>query len=449
MADANAPLHQPISERGPSGMSEAPTVRVGVLGLGTVGSALVRLVSQQTQAIEMRTGIRVEVTRAAVRNLDASRDLGPSAPVIVSDPMSVVEADDVDLVVELMGGVDPARSLIERAIRLRKPVVSANKELIASCSRELFELADSAGVDLLFEASVAGGIPLLRAIRESLAGDRIRRVLGIVNGTTNFILTQMTEQGTGFDEALAEAQELGYAEADPTADVEGFDAAAKAAIIATLAFGADVTSDDVSRQGITAVTSNDIAAAAALGYTIKLLAVVERSDGGIGARVAPAMIPNSHPLASVREAFNALFIEADAVGELMLYGRGAGGMPTASAVLGDVVDAAKNLVGGGAPRHGSLESVPMLETSAIESQYAIRMSVADESGVLAEIASEFGRHGVSIESVRQRGAERHARLTFVTHSSNQDAVQATLSAVEQLDCVVSIDSVIAVIGAAT
>ncbi|MBP7929466.1 MAG: homoserine dehydrogenase [Acidimicrobiia bacterium] len=430
-------------------MSEAPTVRVGVLGLGTVGSALVRLVSQQTQAIEMRTGIRVEVTRAAVRNLDASRDLGPSAPVIVSDPMSVVEADDVDLVVELMGGVDPARSLIERAIRLRKPVVSANKELIASCSRELFELADSAGVDLLFEASVAGGIPLLRAIRESLAGDRIRRVLGIVNGTTNFILTQMTEQGTGFDEALAEAQELGYAEADPTADVEGFDAAAKAAIIATLAFGADVTSDDVSRQGITAVTSNDIAAAAALGYTIKLLAVVERSDGGIGARVAPAMIPNSHPLASVREAFNALFIEADAVGELMLYGRGAGGMPTASAVLGDVVDAAKNLVGGGAPRHGSLESVPMLETSAIESQYAIRMSVADESGVLAEIASEFGRHGVSIESVRQRGAERHARLTFVTHSSNQDAVQATLSAVEQLDCVVSIDSVIAVIGAAT
>jgi homoserine dehydrogenase len=430
-------------------MSEAPTVRVGVLGLGTVGSALVRLVSQQTQAIEMRTGIRVEVTRAAVRNLDASRDLGPSAPVIVSDPMSVVEADDVDLVVELMGGVDPARSLIERAIRLRKHVVSANKELIASCSRELFELADSAGVDLLFEASVAGGIPLLRAIRESLAGDRIRRVLGIVNGTTNFILTQMTEQGTGFDEALAEAQELGYAEADPTADVEGFDAAAKAAIIATLAFGADVTSDDVSRQGITAVTSNDIAAAAALGYTIKLLAVVERSDGGIGARVAPAMIPNSHPLASVREAFNALFIEADAVGELMLYGRGAGGMPTASAVLGDVVDAAKNLVGGGAPRHGSLESVPMLETSAIESQYAIRMSVADESGVLAEIASEFGRHGVSIESVRQRGAERHARLTFVTHSSNQDAVQATLSAVEQLDCVVSIDSVIAVIGAAT
>ena len=430
-------------------MSEAPTVRVGVLGLGTVGSALVRLVSQQTQAIEMRTGIRVEVTRAAVRNLDASRDLGPSAPVIVSDPMSVVEADDVDLVVELMGGVDPARSLIERAIRLRKPVVSANKELIASCSRELFELADSAGVDLLFEASVAGGIPLLRAIRESLAGDRIRRVLGIVNGTTNFILTQMTEQGTGFDEALAEAQELGYAEADPTADVEGFDAAAKAAIIATLAFGADVASDDVSRQGITAVTSNDIAAAAALGYTIKLLAVVERSDGGIGARVAPAMIPNSHPLASVREAFNALFIEADAVGELMLYGRGAGGMPTASAVLGDVVDAAKNLVGGGAPRHGSLESVPMLETSAIESQYAIRMSVADESGVLAEIASEFGRHGVSIESVRQRGAERHARLTFVTHSSNQDAVQATLSAVEQLDCVVSIDSVIAVIGAAT
>lgn len=430
-------------------MSEAPTVRVGVLGLGTVGSALVRLVSQQTQAIEMRTGIRVEVTRAAVRNLDASRDLGPSAPVIVSDPMSVVEADDVDLVVELMGGVDPARSLIERAIRLRKPVVSANKELIASCSRELFELADSAGVDLLFEASVAGGIPLLRAIRESLAGDRIRRVLGIVNGTTNFILTQMTEQGTGFDEALAEAQELGYAEADPTADVEGFDAAAKAAIIATLAFGADVTSDDVSRQGITAVTSNDIAAAAALGYTIKLLAVVERSDGGIGARVAPAMIPNSHPLASVREAFNALFIEADAVGELMLYGRGAGGMPTASAVLGDVVDAAKNLVGGGAPRHGSLESVPMLETSAIESQYAIRMSVADESGVLAEIASEFGRHGVSIESVRQRGAERHARLTFVTHSSNQDAVQATLSAVERLDCVVSIDSVIAVIGAAT
>ncbi|MCB0974739.1 MAG: homoserine dehydrogenase [Actinobacteria bacterium] len=430
-------------------MGNAPTIRVGVLGLGTVGSSLVRLIAQQGQAIETRTGIRLEVTRAAVRNLDAPRGLASATPRIVDDPMSVVEADDVDLVVELMGGVEPARQLIERAIRLRKPVVSANKELIASCSRELFELADAAGVDLLFEASVAGGIPLLRAIRESLAGDRIRRVLGIVNGTTNFILSQMTEQGTDFGESLAEAQALGYAEADPTADVEGFDAASKAAIIATLAFGADVTSDDVSRQGITAISAADIAAAEALGYTIKLLAVVERADAGIGARVEPAMVPLSHPLASVRDAFNALFIEADAVGELMLYGRGAGGMPTASAVLGDVVDAAKNLVGGGAPRHGSLESVPMLDSTATGSQYAIRMSVDDESGVLADIASEFGRNGVSIESVRQRGVDQQAQLTFVTHYSNQEAVQATLRAVEQLDCVVSIDSVIAVIGAAT
>src|SRR3954452_1276944 len=322
------------------------TVHVGLLGCGHVGSALVRQIAEQGAAIEARTGVRLEVTRVAVRNLARERDVPLATSVFTHDATAVVVADDVDVVVEMIGGVEPARELIIEALKAGKPVVTANKELLANFGKELFETAETAGVDLLFEASVAGGIPLMRPLRESLAGERITRVMGIVNGTTNYVLTQMSEEGPSFSEAVAEAQELGYAERDPTADVEGVDAAAKAAIIASIAFGARVVAGDVYREGITQITAEDIAAAKELGYVVKLLAVADEQDGAVGARVHPAMVPLDHPLASVRGSYNAVFIEGEAVGQLMLLGRGAGGGPTASAVLGDLIDAAKNVSAG-------------------------------------------------------------------------------------------------------
>src|SRR5690349_14639165 len=321
-------------------------IRAGLLGCGNVGAALVRLLHENRTLIEARAGVGIEVTRVAVRDLKRARDVDLAADVFTTDPRTVVASDGIDVVVEVMGGVDPARELIGEALRAGKPVVTANKELIATHGIELFDAAAAAGVDLLFEASVAGGIPLMRPLRESLAGDRIRRVMGIVNGTTNYVLTQMTEEGSSNAEAVAEAQELGYAERDPTADVEGFDAAAKAAIIASIAFGARVVGGDVYREGITNITADDIAAANELGYIVKLLAVAEEYDGAVGARVHPAMVPLDHPLAAVRGSYNAVFIEGEAVGQLMLLGRGAGGGPTASAVLGDLIDAAKNLHAG-------------------------------------------------------------------------------------------------------
>jgi len=317
-------------------------VKVGLLGCGNVGGGLVELVGEQRDAIADRTGLRIEVARVAVRNTAKQRTVEVDPDVLTNDAMSVVEDPSVDVVVELIGGIEPARELILTALQNGKAVVTGNKELLANVGAELFEAADKAGVDLLFEAAVAGGIPLIRPLRESLAGDRVERILGIVNGTTNFILTRMTEEGSTFHEALAEAQELGYAERDPTADVEGFDAAAKAAIIATVAFGVRVVAGDVYREGISGVTPADIAFAGRLGYVVKLLAVAQADERGVAVRVHPAMVPKEHPLAAVRESFNAVFIEGAAVGDLMLYGRGAGGRPTASAVLGDVIDAAAN-----------------------------------------------------------------------------------------------------------
>ena len=314
---------------------------------------------------------------------------------------------DVDIVVEVIGGVEPARSFIVEALMAGKPVVTANKELLATHGRELFETAQGAGVDLLFEASVGGGIPLMRPLRESLAGDRIRRVMGIVNGTTNYILSRMSDGGESFDAALADAQALGFAEPDPTADVEGYDAAAKAAIMATIAFGARVVAADVYREGITGITPDDIASACDLGYVVKLLAIAEEIDGEVAVRVHPTMVPELHPLASVRDSFNAVFIEGDAVGELMLYGRGAGGAPTASAVLGDLVDAAKNLVEGrkGATI-GTLARKPIRAIGDIASQFYLLTEVADRPGVLGAIATTFGAHGVSIRSMQQTRSGR-------------------------------------------
>ena len=425
-------------------MDGSSTVRVGVLGFGNVGAALVALVDENRDAIEARTGLRLEVTRVAVKDPAKARS-GFSAFTV--DGMAVVTDPEVDLVVEVMGGLDPARELVLAALKAGKPVVTANKELMAACGAELFDAAAKAGVDLLFEAAVAGAIPLMRPLRESLAGDRIQRVLGIVNGTTNFILTRMTESGQSFAEALAEAQSLGYAERDPTADVEGHDAAAKASIIASLAFGVRVVADDVYREGITKVSVEDIRMADRLGYVVKLLAVVDAVGGEVAVRVHPAMVPKAHPLASVREAFNAVFVEGAAAGELMFYGRGAGGRPTASAALGDVIDAAANLRQGtsaGVPGLASARVRPMDEVS---SQYYLALDVADRPGVLEQVAGVFARHLVSIVQVLQVGMGAEARLVLVTHTALERDMQATVADLRDLEHVDRVGTLLRVIGA--
>jgi homoserine dehydrogenase len=422
-------------------------VRVGLLGCGNVGSALVRLVADHADLLEARAGVPIEISRVAVRDLAKLRDVKLAPDTFTDDGASVVTDPGIDVVVETMGGVEPARALIIDALRGGKPVVTANKELIARHGPELFAIAAEAGVDLLFEASVAGGIPLLRPLRESLAGDRIRRVLGIVNGTTNYILTRMTESGSSFADALVEAQRLGYAEPDPTADIEGHDAASKAAIIATIAFGAKVGPDDVYCEGITGITADDIESAATLGYVVKLLAVAEEREGEVAVRVHPAMVPRHHPLASVRESFNAVFIEGEAVGELMLYGRGAGGGPTASALLGDLVDAVRNLVSGArGATIGELVDRPVRAIEDTESPFYLLLEVADQPGVLAAIAGVFGAYGVSIKSMEQRGMGADARLIFITHRAREADVRATLEQLREIEPVHRVGSVLRVAG---
>jgi homoserine dehydrogenase len=426
----------------------ASPVRVGLLGCGNVGGALCELIAAEGAAVAQRTGVHLQVVRVAVRDVGKPRPgIGPG--LLTADAASVITDPTVDVVVEVMGGIEPARSLIIDALKAGKPVVTANKELMASAGTDLFAAASGAGVDLLFEASVGGGIPLIRPLRESLAGESIQRVMGIVNGTTNYILTRMTEAGARYDEALAEAQSLGYAEADPTADVEGFDAAAKAAILASIAFGAGVVATDVYREGISTVTAADIAFADRMGYVVKLLAVAELIDAGptVAVRVHPAMLPKTHPLASVRDSFNAVFIEGAAVGELMLYGRGAGGMPTASAVLGDLIDAAHNLRSGGAGRAPLLGHARIWPMDELRSQYYLNIEVADRPGVLATVAGVFGAHGVSIRSMEQEGLGDEARLVFITHTARERDVQATLAALRELDAVDRVGNLLRVVEA--
>ncbi len=423
-------------------------VRIGLLGCGNVGAALVQLVAEQADAIEARTGLRLEVAAVAVRNVSRERAVTLPAGVLTRDAHAVVVDPQIDLVVEVMGGIEPARELISTAMAHGKPVVTANKELLANIGTELFAAADAAGVDLLFEAAVAGGIPIVRALRESLRGEPITRVMGIVNGTTNFILTKMTEEGAVYSDVLAEAQALGYAERDPTADVEGFDAGAKAAIIATIAFGARVVAGDVYHEGISRITQHDIAMARRLGYVVKLLGIAERIDtsGEVAVRVHPAMVPVTHPLASVRESYNAVFIEGRAVGSLMFYGRGAGGMPTASAVLGDVIDAAVNLSKG---THGSLGTfgrAPILAIDETSSQYLLSLDVADRPGVLHAVTGVFARHEVSIRAAEQEGNGPDARLVFVTHEARESSVQATVRELRELDVVRNVGGLLRVIG---
>ena len=428
--------------------SQGKVVRIGVLGCGNVGAALIGLIAQQSNGIEARTGIRLEVVSVAVRNLSRDREISLADGLLTRDAHAVVSDPNVDLVVEVIGGIEPARELITTALSLGKPVVTANKELLANVGVELFGVADAAGVDLLFEAAVAGGIPVIRALRESLRGEPVSRVMGIINGTTNYILTKMTEEGADYGVALAEAQHLGFAERDPTADVEGFDAGAKAAILASIAFGAKVVAGDVYHEGISRITAADIAVAKRLGYVVKLLGIAERdmNTGEIAVRVHPAMVPLHHPLASVRESYNAVFVEGGAVGSLMFYGRGAGGGPTASAVLGDVIDAAVNLAKG---THGTIGVFakatvrPIDETSA---EYLLSMEVADKPGVLHAVTGVFARNGVSIRAAEQEGIGADARLVFITHDAKESAVQATLRELRELDAVSRVGGLLRVIG---
>ena len=420
-------------------------VRVGLLGCGNVGAALVRLVASESDAIAARTGLTLEVARVAVRNVAKERPVELPDGVLTHDASAVATDPSIDVVIEVIGGIEPARGLIMAALKSGKPVVTANKELLANVGTELSQVAAANSVDLLFEAAVAGGIPLIRPLRESLAGEHIRRVMGIVNGTTNYILTRMTEEGASYAEALAEAQGLGFAERDPTADVEGFDASAKAAILATIAFGAEVVSGDVYREGISGITAHDIAVAQRLGYIVKLLAIAEEVDGGVAVRVHPAMLRHDHPLAAVRGSFNAVFIEGDAVGELMFYGRGAGGAPTASAVLGDLIDAAHNLRRGGASRAMTVGKARLVPIDDLSSQYYLNVDVVDRPGVLAAVAQVFGQNGVSIRSMEQAGLGEEARLIFITHTAREADVQITLAGLHQLDAVKHVGSLMRVV----
>jgi homoserine dehydrogenase len=431
-------------------MHDREPLRVALLGCGVVGSEVARLLTAHAVDLAARVGRPLELAGIAVRRPARSRDLPVDPSLFTTDAEGLVARDDVDIVVEVIGGIEPARGLILSALDNGASVVTANKALLAEDGATLFEAAEKHGADLYYEAAVAGAIPLLRPLRESLAGDRVRRVLGIVNGTTNYILTRMTESGASFADALEEAQALGYAEADPTADVEGFDAAAKAAILAALAFHTRVTGADVHREGMTEVTAADVASARAMGCVVKLLAIAEVSEDGtsIGVRAHPAMIPMTHPLASVREAFNAVFVECEAAGELMFYGRGAGGAPTASAVLGDVVAVARNKSSGGrGPGESAYADLRLRPMGESVTRYHVSLDVADRSGVLAQVATAFAEHEVSIETVRQeKHGDDDAVLVIVTHQATDAALSATVESLRGLDVVRRVLSVMRVEG---
>ncbi|MBB5079971.1 homoserine dehydrogenase [Nonomuraea endophytica] len=424
-------------------------MKVALLGCGVVGSQVIRLMAEQADDLAARIGAPLELAGVAVRRLGRKREVDVDPALLTTDAEALVTREDVDIVVEVIGGIEPARSLIVAALSKGKSVVTANKALLAEDGSTLHEAARAGGGDLYFEASVAGAIPLLRPLRESLAGDHVNRVLGIVNGTTNYILDKMDSSGASFNDALEEAQALGYAEADPTADVEGFDAAAKAAILAGLAFHSRVTAEQVHREGITEITATDVASAKAMGYVIKLLAICARSDDGqsVGVRVHPAMIPRTHPLAGVREAYNAVFVEAESAGQLMFYGAGAGGAPTASAVLGDLVAVARNrLAGARGPEESTYASLSVHPMGETVTRCHVALDVADKPGVLARVAEEFARHDVSIQTVRQEGHGDDAQLVIVSHRATDAALTATMEGLRKLDIVRAVASVMRVEG---
>lgn len=423
----------------------AEKIKVALLGAGNVGSQAARILVEDNAVLEKRIGAPVELIGIAVRDTNASRHWNADPSLYTTDAESLIDAADV--VIELTGGIEPARTRILRALKAGKSVVSGNKALLAKHGVELQAAADESGAQLSYEAAVAGAIPILRPLRDSLAGDRVTRVLGIMNGTTNYILDQMDTTGASFADALAEAQKLGYAEADPTADVEGHDAASKAAIVASLAFHSTFTIDDVHTEGITSITADDVAAADADGYVIKLLAICEREgENGANIRVNPTLIPRQHPLAGVHGAFNAVFVEAENAGELMFYGPGAGGAPTASAVLGDFVSLARRLVlgGPGVPEtsHAQLHATGL---DNVVSRYSVGVLVEDRLGVLANITRILTEHGISVDSLRQSAPkEGAAQIRMVTHSAKDSDLRRAIAVIDALDTVREVNSVIRV-----
>jgi homoserine dehydrogenase len=428
-------------------MMSSKTLKIAMLGCGVVGSQVARLLIANKADLSTRAGANLELVKVAVRN-PKSKNYGVPDELLTSDLKSIVSDPQVDLVIELLGGIEPARELILTALKNGKSVVTANKALLAKHGAELYAAADNANVDLYYEAAVAGAIPILRPLRESLVGDQVLKVMGIVNGTTNYILTKMDENGAAFEDALREAQKLGFAEADPTADIEGGDAAAKAAILAGLAFHSRVTDLDVYKEGISNISAIDVKVAKAMDLVIKLLAIADVTDeGAIAVRVHPALISRSHPLASVRDSYNAVFIESASAGQMMFYGRGAGGEPTASAILGDLVAVARNkLAGGSGPAESDYADRKIVKIGDTKTRYLIRLNVADKPGVLESVAHVFASHKVSIQTVRQSGAGDKAELVVMTHISKESALSATVKDLSKLDSVTDVASVIRVEG---
>ncbi|MBM3721141.1 MAG: homoserine dehydrogenase [Actinobacteria bacterium] len=420
---------------------------IGMLGCGVVGSQVARLLTEDSGDFAARSGAKLSLKKIAVRDVAAKREQVKSE-LLTKDADSIVNDPSIDIVIEVMGGIEPARTLILKAIANGKSIITANKALLAKHGAELFEAADKKGVDLYYEAAVGGAIPILRPLRESIVGDHVHRIMGIVNGTTNYILTKMDEEGSDFGAALKEAQQLGFAEADPTADVEGHDAAAKAAILAGLAFHTRVTSDQVSAEGITKITARDVAVAHDINHVIKLLAIAELTEKGeVSVRVQPTLLPRQHPLAAVRNAFNAIFVEAESAGELMFYGRGAGGAPTASAILGDLIAIARNMTSGGAG-HGESDyaELKFADPGSVNTRYLIRLDVNDRPGVLASVAQIFATNKVSIETVRQSGRGNSAELIVMTHSADEGSLGKTVKELAKSEVVKSVESVLRVEG---
>ncbi len=420
---------------------------IGMLGCGVVGSQVARLLTEDSGDFAARSGAKLSLKKIAVRDVAAKREHVKS-DLLTKDADALVNEPSIDIVIEVMGGIEPARTLILKAIANGKSIITANKALLAKYGAELFEAADKKGVDLYYEAAVGGAIPILRPLRESIVGDHVHRIMGIVNGTTNYILTKMDEEGSDFGAALKEAQQLGFAEADPTADVEGHDAAAKAAILAGLAFHTRVTSDQVSAEGITKISARDVAVAHDIDHVIKLLAIAELTEKGeVSVRVQPTLLPRQHPLAAVRNAFNAIFVEAESAGELMFYGRGAGGAPTASAILGDLIAIARNMTSGGAG-HGESDyaELKFADPGSVNTRYLIRLDVNDRPGVLASVAQIFAINKVSIETVRQSGRGNSAELIVMTHSADEGSLGKTVKELAKSEVVKSVESVLRVEG---
>ena len=424
-------------------------VQIALLGLGTVGTGVYKVLKAQKEEISHKVGTEIQLKKILVRNTKKAAEKLDDPSVLTTEWKSILEDPEISVVVEVMGGIEPARSYILDALHAGKSVVTANKDLLASHGKELMDAAAEAKVDLLFEASVAGGIPIIRPLKECLAGNQISEVMGIVNGTTNFILTKMAEEGMEFQEALALATELGYAEADPTADIEGLDAARKMAILASIAFHSRVTFDDVYTEGITKITATDIRYAKEMGCDIKLLGMAKNTPEGIETRVQPMLIPSTHPLASVRDSFNAVFVHGDAVDDTMFYGRGAGELPTASALVGDILDAVRNMVFHCRGRIGCTcyKEIPMKKMENVSSAYFLRMQVENRSGVLANIAGVFGNNNVSISQIIQKSKKKNrAEIVVITDEVKEKNFQDSLAVISGMSAVGEISSMIRVYG---